>query len=305
MAKPLLFHVGYHKTGTTWLQRRLFTERYGYRQLADHDEIFRTLVQPHGLWFDPQDMRRLVDRRMVDVAEDIVPVVSSEIMVGNPFHGGWGSDIFARRIREIAPEARILFTIRSQLKILPSLYMQYLSRGGTMSCEHFFSGIEVPGYYAFDAKHFHYHRLVALYQELFGAENVLVVTQEQLQDDVDGFVRGIAGFSGNEHSQVLQARDMGKQSPSYPEYAAPVLRRVNHIQRNIFNPQPVLPIGTGTRGPYKVMGYVLKTAPFRSVLGDRKRVTDYVKTRFAGSFADSNRRLAEIVRHPLDLSRYE
>ena len=304
MTAPVLFHVGYHKTGTTWLQLRLFTERYGYRQLADHAEISRLLVDCHGLAFDPADMRDLLARRHEETG-DLVPVVSSEIMSGNPFLGGWGSDVFAHRIKAVAPEARILVTIRAQLRILPSVYMQYLLRGGTMSHQRFFEGTEVPGYWGFDARHFHYDRLVGLYQELFGAENVLVVTQEQLQSDVQGFMDSVAAFAGNPRPQALQPGDAGQQSPSYPDYAAPILRRVNHLQRNILNPQPAIPLGQGSKGPYKAVGYGLKSGAVRSLIGKRKPVADYVKSRFAGSFADSNRRLAEIVRHPLDLSRYE
>ena len=47
--------------------------------------------------------------------------------------------------------------------------MQYLLRGGTMSPELFFAGDPELGFYGFRPEHFEYHRLVKLYQDLFGA----------------------------------------------------------------------------------------------------------------------------------------
>ncbi|SNR72030.1 hypothetical protein [Puniceibacterium sediminis] len=304
MAQPLVIHIGYHKTATTWMQRLLFTPEHGYRQIADHGDVFRHIVQPHGLSFDPEDMRALIAERLAPVGPAEVPVISSEILSGHPFFGGHGSDVYAERLARIAPGARILISIRAQLRILPSVYMQYVLRGGTMPWQRFFDGTEEPGYFGFSPRHFEYDLLVAQYQRLFGAQNVHVLTQESLSADMDAAALRVAEFAGNTGFTTLAAAARRVDAPSYPEFGAPLLRRLNHVQSSTLNPWPILSLGRTPKGLYKGAGYLLKRKWVRGMMSGRKPVSDHVRERFAGCFDDSNARLAALVPHPLDLSGY-
>ena len=305
MSPPLLLHVGYHKTATTWMQDCLFQPECGFRQLANHTEVFRKIVRPHGLAFDASHMRALISERRTTLLPGEVPVVSSEILSGNLFYGGRESDSYAARLAEIAPEARILISIRSQLRILPSAYMQYVLRGGTMPPERFFEGTNIPGYFGFAAEHFEYDRLVALYQRLFGAENVYVQTQESLQKDMDAAAGGLARFAGAERFVGLDAAARKVLYPSYPEHAAGVLRRINHIQRSTLNPSPIIALAETPRGLFKLAGYALRKPSIASLLGHRKPISDLVRARFTGHFVASNARLAGLLTPGTDLSAYE
>lgn len=301
--KPLLFHIGYHKTATTWMQKRLFQPEHGFSPVADHSDVFTHLVKPHGLVFDPALMRGFIEGRLDGTG--LVPVVSSEILSGHPFFAGRESDIFARRIKDVAPDAKILISIRDQLRILPSVYAQYIQRGGTMKPERFFAGTDEPGYWGFDPCHFEYDRLVRLYQQLFGAENVLVVTQEALKVDMDAVAREIAEFA-NAPFQGLSAQARQVQSPSYPEYTMPWLRRCNHFQRSTLNDEPVVTLGRYTKGLMKLVGFVLKQKPARQLLQRQKPVSTVVEKRFKSHFASSNRRLAALIGDRADiLARYD
>lgn len=305
MSNPILFHVGYHKTATTWMQQRLFTEQNGFRQLADHDDVFRLVVRPHGLHFDPEPMRELLAERQSGMTEGIAAVVSSEILSGHPFYAGQNSDVHARRIKEIEPNARILISLRNQMRILPSIYMQYLLRGGTMPPQAFFAGTDEPNYFGFDPRHFEYDHLVSHYQNLFGRDNVLVVTQEALKADMDSVSEQIASFAGSTRFERLSEEHRSVQSPSYPEYAVPVLRRINQIQKSLLNPAPPISLGRTPYGLYKIAGYILRTEQMRRMLSERRPVSDHVQERFKGRYAASNRRLEGLVAHKLDLSAYE
>lgn len=301
----LLIHVGYHKTATTWMQRQLFVPEHGYAQIAGHEEVFENIVRPHGLSFTPEAMHRHADAALAGLAAGMTPVISSELLVGNHLLGGRESDIYAQRLRQIFGDARIMITIRSQLKILPSVYMQYLSRGGTMPPAQFFSGEADLGYFAFDPGHFEYDRLLRLYRSLFGAENVLVVPQEALQADMDGVAQTIADFSGNARFGGLRDEARKVQSASYPEYAVPFLRRVNHVQRGTLNPAPVVRLGQTPFGLYRSVGYLSRRIPLAGALKSRKPVSDFVRTRFAGYYSASNARLREMLGPAVDLSRYD
>lgn len=304
MTRPLLLHIGYHKTATTWMQRNLFVPAHGWRQLVDHAEVFTHVVGPHGLAFDPSPMRALIEARRSSVEPDEVPVISSEIMSGNPFFGGRESDVYAERLARIAPDARILISIRNQLRMLPSIYMQYILRGGTQTPERFFAGTDEPGYFGFSPGHLFYDRLVAKYQGLFGVGNVYLLTQESLLQDVDLAVETLARFCGNSRFEGLLESARAASGVSYPEHAAPVLRRVNHVQSSTLNPNPVLGFGRTPKGLYRILGYLLRRQPLSGFLKSYRPVSSFVRYQFVGVYDESNRLLLAAATHPIDLTGY-
>ncbi|WP_095587775.1 hypothetical protein [Actibacterium ureilyticum] len=300
---PLLLHVGYHKTATSWMQNRLFTPDHGYAQLCGHQQVHDLITNPHGLQFDPHLMRDLIDTARQKVPQGAVPVISSEILSGHHFTGGYQSDVYAWRLKEIAPRALILLSIRSQMTILPSCYMQYLMSGGTMPWPQFFRGERDIGYPAFSPVHFEYDRLIDHYQTLFGAENVHVVTQESIAHDMGQMADELAAFTGNRLYSGLSDSARVIYAPSYAETTAPVLRRINHVQSSMLNRCPVIELGHTPTGLFKLYG-----AGHRRVMGALGReparpIRAYVRDTFGDRFGDSNRRLAALV-PGLDLSDY-
>lgn len=309
MAPRLLLHVGYHKTATSWLQQRLFVPEHGYAQVAGHGEVDRLITRPHGLVWDPGPMRAHLEAAMARLEPGLVPVVSSELLTGSLFFGGRESDVFARRLHEVAPDARILVTIRAQSRILPSVYMQYLLRGGTMTAAQFFEGHADLGHLAFSMAHFEYDRLVAYYQSLFGRERVMVLQQEALARDVDAAMARLASFAGAARYEGLSAEARAPYAPSYPEYAVPVLRRINYVQSGMLNPRPIVSLAYTPKGLYRAAGYAMRRAPLASLLKGRRPVSDHVARAFTGRFSESNRRLAAIASEPpagpLDMAGYD
>ena len=286
------------------MQKLLFVPKYGFQQIAGHKEVHENIVAPHGLRFDPAPMRELIDKGVRSLSNALVPVISSEILSGHPFYGGIGSDVYADRLKQVAGDGRILVSVRSQTKVLVSVYMQYLLRGGTMNCADFFEGKTDFGYNAFRPEHFEYDRLVEYYQTLFGDENVHVVTQESLKADMNAAASDIAQFSDNTQFTGLASEDRRVQAKSYPEYAVGVLRRVNHVQSSTLNPRPIVKIGHTPGGLYKFVGYTMKQKLVERALGNYTPVSDYVQKRFAGHYAASNARLFDLSRGRLDLSEY-
>ncbi len=304
MSERLLLHIGYHKTATSWMQQRLFVPEHGYVQIARHPEVWQHVVAPHGLTFDAAGMKAVIAKGLADLPEGKVPVISSEILSGHPFFGGIGSDVYARRLKEIAPDARILVSIRSQMRILTSVYMQYLMRGGTSKPEVFFAGDPELGFYGFRAEHFEYHRLVGLYQELFGPENVHVVTQESLVRDMDGMAANLAAFAGNAEFSGILPTHRSAYAPSYPEHAVPILRRINKLQRSVLTPAPLIRLGTTPYGIYHAVGFAMRHPPFSTLLKGFRPVSDHVRKTFAGRYDDSNRKLAALLGPRADLTDF-
>lgn len=305
MTLPLLIHVGYHKTATTWMQRRLFTPALGYHPILDHESIFAHFVRPHGFAHDAASAARAVAEAMAAVPDGLVPVMSSEILCGNPFYGARESMEVARRLQAAAPGARILVTIREQVAAIASTYMQYLQRGGELSAAAFFAEAPVVGYPAFSHDHFRYDRFVDMYASLFGTGNVLVCNQELLIRDQTGFAARIAGFAGQTGPVNIAALDGERTGVSYPEYGAGLLRQINHFRTGPSGPTAMPDLGGVGDLIYRGVGKLLRLEVARSLFGNRKPVTDYVRQRYAGAFVDSNRALQALVGPDLPLTRYQ
>lgn len=305
MTSPaLLIHVGYHKTATTWLQAQFFRSHHGFRKVLDHAEVFDLITRPHGLTFDPLVARQEVQNRLARLEAGIVPVISSEILSGNPFFGGRESDVFADRLHRIWPEARILITIRSQMKILPSVYMQYLQRGGTLPHSRFFTEESELGYTWFSPLHFEYDRLLEKYQNLYGPENVYLMQQESLACDPERACADLARFCGAENFDGLVEGATRSRGTSYPEYSAWALRRINHFQSSVLNRNPVIRLGENPDGLYRLTGYVMRTSGMKKLFRERRPVSRWVKEHMSGRFTKSNSRLRELTPHRLNLEAY-
>ena len=193
-----LIHIGYHKTGTTWLQRHLFNCREaGYSTPIQRGDILGALVEPNQLDFDAMACRsRLAPLLASESEKGLTPVVTCERLSGNPHSGGYDTWQIAHRMVDVFPEARVLIVIREQISIILSCYKQYVKVGGTMPIETYLHpphDFKVP---RFDFRHFAYDRSIRLYQNLFGPERVLVLTYEQFQSNGAEFVKRIASFAG-------------------------------------------------------------------------------------------------------------
>jgi hypothetical protein len=190
--RPLL-HIGYHKTGTTWLQRHVFGDpESGFSQMGGAQRLIA--VDPFD--FKPQRIRRQMGR-MMGGAQGLVPVLSSERLSGEPHFGGYDSELIADRLAAVFPEARILLVVREQTSMFLSLYKEYIRRGGAASLRQYLAAPS-DGYWMpqFRFEFLEYHRLIRYYQGLFGAESVLVLPYELLQARPGAFLGRIGEFVG-------------------------------------------------------------------------------------------------------------
>lgn len=289
----LLFHPGFHKTGTTWLQDQLFSDRRLFNTLLSHLEVDETVVRPHDLLFDPGPAAALIgDRR--GAVPGAIDVVSSEIMVGNPFFGSRDGATIAQRVARIAPDARILLTVRAQPAMMRSLYQQYLKRGGGLApAEFFVPGCE-PGYFGFDPAVFRFDLYAQRYAELFGRDKVIVLPQELLARDPRGFVDSLLRFCGHDplpRDLVLsQQRGIGR---SPPPGATPLFRLANRWRRS-----PIYP--AAPRWSTRLAELAARAAFRQNLFSARyaRELCDAIAP-FAGYYRESNRALQAFA--PVDL----
>jgi hypothetical protein len=196
----VLVHVGFHKTATSWLQSFLFDDlRARFRSPFSRAELLENFVLVNPLRFDAPSLRSRIEGQLTALQRDgLVPVLSHERLSGNPHSGGYDRKDLADRLHDVLPRARILVTIREQHSMILSVYKQYVREGGALPLRRYLHpphrGIARVPMFSFDF--FEYDLLVAYYQQLFGAECVLVLPFELLRSSTSEFVGKIVRFAG-------------------------------------------------------------------------------------------------------------
>ncbi len=205
----VLVHIGLHKTGTTWLQQHFFScEAYGFWSPLEAGASAKERVKAVGRMFLRDGRGRLIADEVFDatrlrerlsayrVPDGLCAVTSAQRLSGHPLSNGFDRAAICRRIKDVFPNARILMVIREQRAMILSSYMQYLHRGGRHSLRFCVNPpwdhrLPVP-----DLQFWKYDRLIAMYQQAFGPENVLVLPYEMLRDRPQQYIAHICLYCG-------------------------------------------------------------------------------------------------------------
>lgn len=300
MPGPIV-HVGYHKTGTSWLQKHLFrTEDRGFARLllsSRHSDF----IWVDEFDFDPARYRAEFGPAIAQArAAGRVPIVSSERLSGNPHSGGYDSRRLADRLHAVFPDARILIAIREQRGVILSTYGQYVRAGGVCSLRDYLRGPGDSRLPWFRLSYFRYDRLVRYYQSLFGREQVLVEAYEHFREDPEAYVRRVCDFCGVVVKDDLPYRQV--KNPGLGPLALGLQRRLNpFVVRDSLNGNSALAIPL-LRGPSRALlrGFDrLSPRPWNERLraGWRRTVAEATE----GYYEESNRRTEEAT--GLDLAR--
>jgi hypothetical protein len=306
--RPLL-HIGYHKTGTSWLQKFLFQNaEAGFMWSGKGtDSPVNRLVVTHPLDFSAKaaraDFGRSIERAR---ARRLTLVVSLERLSGHPFSGGYDSKEIADRLEAVFPDGRVLVVIREQRSMILSTYKQYLKAGGALALRHF---LDPPTYRRprvphFDLRHFEYHRLLSHYRRLFGP-NVLALPYEQLQTDPEGFATAIVQFAGGSLDPETIGALPFSERPNLAQRGSivPWTRLCNRLfVRCDINPTPLAASSRGAALLARCAKTVDRLAPERLQEGLERRWRDAIREAVGDRFRDSNRASAKLT--GLDLEAY-
>lgn len=246
--KNILLHVGYHKTGTTWLQRFLFNnEQYGFVSPMSIKDMMEKIIFPNELDFSADFCRTEIDQRLALIdSESVIPVFSTERFSGHPHSGGYDSKYLADRLHALFPKARVLICLREQKKVILSCYNQYIKKGGAISLSAYLRVFDRKRVPLFDFQHFMYHRLVRYYQTLYGKDNVLVLPYELFVQDGSTYVSRIIEFARGEACpydvNALPIRQMTNRSVTAFELSMRRLMNFTVGTRNSINQFSIFPL---------------------------------------------------------------
>lgn len=230
----IVFHVGYPKCATTFLQMAVFPR---VAELNHHSN--NTTVDPEwrhfmygiidpDLDFDPAEFRkrfmRLLDKNKVNL-------ISNEGLIGDVFSADPNRPpMVIDRIKAAFPEARIILGRRDPTRLIISLYQQYVRQGGTLHFVPFLQEV-------IDISLFTTTRYEDYLKSTFGADRVYIYHMEDLREDDKTFIANLCAF-------------LGVPPPTYTEHPiniasgrlqVRIARTLNHLFRTPLNPHGWFP----------------------------------------------------------------
>lgn len=295
-----LIHIGYHKTGTTWLQQEVFSHQPGIYTVP-RKLITEAFLQPSAFSFDPWQARK-----MLSALSDHRVLVSMEALSGYPHNGGLNGCLsrdIVSRLQRTFPDAQILVVLRSQPEAIASAYCQYVHRGGTYSPGRYIGLTARPNrpdkVPTFNPDHFEYLPLLRCYREAFGEGAVHVFLYEQFRDERDEFLRRLA----ETFNLYLPTTDFAL-SPRRRTSYSPGLLRLSRLlggfsARDVSNKRYWMHIPGAYWLQRGVMETLNRILPNRHGSNPVRVLGEELSMRLWHRYADSNRRLAEEFELPL------
>jgi len=156
----IVFHVGLHKTATTWLQYEVFSKLRGVSYL-------------HAFELDT-------------VLPDGKVVVSCEWLSGRPHLLASVNEryVIAERISTLYPDAKIILGVREKDSWMRSLWKQYVMEGGSLSYLEFIRRLD-DGYLDFEG-------YIRALQSLF--DDVFIYHLDEIKDDKQSVIDNLCSF---------------------------------------------------------------------------------------------------------------
>lgn len=195
--QPPLIHIGFPKSLSTWLQKKLFIDSCGYQTILDPLTAKISFINPLPFRFDEDVAWKFIDSK--EINEKLVPVITAENLCGNTLSGGHDAQLNADRLKKAFPEAKILIVIREQINLIRSLYKTQINWGMPYSIEELINRNHPSLVPEFTIEMLKYDGIISYYQKLFGPTSVLVIPYESFLESPEEFCSSIATFSGNTH----------------------------------------------------------------------------------------------------------
>ena len=231
----LFIHMGYRKTATTWLQEHLFNGHPQIRYLGKNENEYSDWLLD---WHYLDDFAYISARERIKtdlenrLDPDDINVISSEAFSNT---GVIYQQAF--RIRDIAPYARIIVTLRDPVEMALSHYRNDIMNGDAVcGIRHYLDWDRRPfvigkrrSIYLPD---FFFDEVVDLYEQLFGEDNLLVLKFEEMVVSPTDFFTSLGHFMGIDIPEGLPVDAKENASRGYPSFCA---RRADLIREHLAN----------------------------------------------------------------------
>jgi hypothetical protein len=195
--RPHLIHIGYAKTGSSFL-RQWFQ---GHPEIGYSAAGFGGISRPAEVGKPAGGMRL----RVTSSETFASPTLSEGKPAAGAYHAAQART--CETLAELFPSAHILIVARGYRSMIMSSYSQYVRSGGSISLEELIRDAHRENPWDYDF-------LVSLYRRQFGADKVLVLPWELLRDDPSDFFSQLESRFGLSHHPPPAARVNSSLSPA-------------------------------------------------------------------------------------------
>ena len=127
----LVLHIGFHKTGTTWLQKEYFSNTVFFNVLNNfaqpwNDELMQNIITTDSYNYNIDKVKEIIKNKS---KESLLNIITSERLSGHPFSGAYDAKDIAYRLNQISDKARVIVTTREHKSFIISVYKQMLREG--------------------------------------------------------------------------------------------------------------------------------------------------------------------------------
>ena len=305
--RKFFLHVGYPKTATTTLQKKLFSrhpdicylgkpltgrlQEIEYRMLnLDSVQFARALPELRGMFL--ATIEQCADPRNV--------LLSHEGFLRAARYGGHDIGRTAERLKQVYSDplagnfdVQVLITIRKQVDIIPSYYFDSVSRSPRRFQQFLDSSLEQPQYGYFPS--LFYDMVIGYYGALFGRERITVMPFEAFMTRREDFLKSLSGYLDIDYPTSLELIS-GRSYNTKPRSASGYRLTANEYVLDLVNRR----WPERTRLP-RLLRRLLKRIPMKHYIfamsaADRERVQ--------ALFSGANRRLSEEFNLHLDQYGY-
>ena len=236
----IYFHIGFHKTGTTWLQNNCFLNTDYFNLLNDHikpwnDELISYLVTSHPSDFRSETILQIIKPRMKN---DKINIVSAERLSGHPYSGGYDTRLIAEKIYKTFPRAKIIIVTRDYSSFIVSTFKQIVKQGYPGSFDNYIN--RKTWFFPVSTKYYFEHEnSVDLYKNLFNANNVLELDFNTFKNNKSAFLDSISKFI-----KIEQILNIGQHdyivNKTYPNNRIRAIRFLNRFRKSEYNYYPLI-----------------------------------------------------------------
>ncbi|WP_252313081.1 hypothetical protein [Sinobaca sp. H24] len=288
--KKVYIHVGFHKTATTFLQRRIYPKMQNVTHIKNK-HISETLYDIRLKSLTDGNIE-LIRERFEKWEEGKPLLISYEGLSGSPFSQKRSKQqkSVLQDLRRVFPadsyDVRIIIGIREQVKLVTSLYLQYIHQGGTNKPENYFKDMQEYGV----LDHFYYDRYLEMVEDIFGQGSYYCMVYETFNEDINKGLKDLLAYMGED---MVPSYSNTHVNRSFGAAQAKVGRRLNYLFKTNLNPNGKLPIRR-----FPVIGKVsprriLQSKASFKVHYKRYMLPESLHLMLKEKYVDSNRRLKE------------
>lgn len=207
MSKQII-HIGANKTGSTTLQRYLFSQSkdlatigedcrdYSYGTSDEIRKLSDSIILDDDIYYQREEVERLFSTH-IEQNKNKTIVYSDEDISMSRLH-----TICAQRIYSLMPDSHILLVIRDQVTALSSWYTNHGAYLRNVPYRYWRQPVELdewmehcfrfPRYSPLDG--FKYFQLIELYENLFGKEKITILYYEDFLNTPDLFMKQLSNL---------------------------------------------------------------------------------------------------------------